>query len=111
MRTRLHILANQNGTYEGLNAQYNGAGFSDMHFIVKVVDPRKLEQWANSIKHGPNTLTRRNYQQLLKPTIGNKKEYYSSVTPGLFKEIIQSYKVIGGVSQAHSDHIQPKDSP
>src|SRR5579862_2857852 len=34
MRTRLHLLANQTGDYDGLNTQYNGEGFSDMHFPV-----------------------------------------------------------------------------
>ena len=109
MRTRLHILASQNGIYDGLNAQYNGDGFSDMHFKVKVVNPKALQQWANKIKQTSHKLTKQNYQQLLKPTIGNKAQYFSWIKPGLFKEIMHSYKVTGVASHPRSNHVHHKD--
>src|SRR5579883_2398341 len=61
MRTRLHLVANQIGTYEGLNTQFNGDGFSDMHFTVQVVDPSVLQQWINNTKKSSNHLTEATY--------------------------------------------------
>jgi len=33
MRTRLHIYSDYTGTFDGLNTQINGDGFSYMHFL------------------------------------------------------------------------------
>jgi len=92
MRTRLHLLATQEGTFEGLNSQYNGDGFSDMHFKVKVVQPSEMNRWYQSVKRSPKKLTQRQYLQLAKPTIAEPVRYYSWVTPGLFKQTIKAYQ-------------------
>ncbi|HVX00205.1 MAG TPA: hypothetical protein VHA52_07210, partial [Candidatus Babeliaceae bacterium] len=39
MRTRLHLLATHVGIYDGMNTQFNGDGFSNMHFPVYVISP------------------------------------------------------------------------
>lgn len=91
MRTRLHLFATQIGTYNGLNAQYNGDGFSDMHFEVKVVEQPQLEQWFAQVKQSPNKLDEQAHEQLIQPTMNAPVKYFSSVKPNLFHEIIQSY--------------------
>ncbi len=91
MRSRLHLLANQPGDYEGMNTQYNGAGFSDMHFMVHVVEPDKLQQWFTQMKKSPNRLTDAAYHKLLNPAIGVKPQFFSGVTTGLFESVIATY--------------------
>lgn len=91
MRTRLHLIANQPGLYEGLNAQYNGFGFSDMHFITQVMEPEKMQLWFNQIKQSPNRLTDEMYSQLLTPSIGDKPQFFSDVTPNLFNNVMGLY--------------------
>ena len=93
MRTKLHLLANHIGTFQGLDSQYNGDGFSDMHFKVHVVQQNDLNRWFRHVKRAPKTLNQSNYDILRKPSIAAPVQYYSRVTPGLFTRIIQSYKM------------------
>lgn len=92
MRTRLHLVANHEGTFEGLNSQYNGAGFSEMHFDVKVVDPKEMDQWYRKVKQSSKKLMTAEYGQLIKPKIDAPVEYFSAVKPDLFKDIMKSYR-------------------
>ncbi|WP_304985163.1 hypothetical protein [Coxiella-like endosymbiont] len=57
MRTRLHLIASKDGTYQGLDSQYNGDGFSDMCFDVKVVEPNELQRWFAKVKRSGEKLT------------------------------------------------------
>lgn len=91
MRTRLHLLANEAGTYDGLNTQYNGDGFSDMHFAVHVVEPRVLKQWFAEVKKSPDALTDASYNQLLYPSIADKPKLFSGVQNDLFNKVIMTY--------------------
>jgi cytochrome o ubiquinol oxidase subunit II len=91
MRSRLHLLATHPGHYEGMNTQFNGGGFSDMHFIVHVVEPDKMQQWFNQIKQSPNRLTVEAYSQLLKPSIADSPQFFSGVATDLFKNVIATY--------------------
>jgi cytochrome o ubiquinol oxidase subunit II len=91
MRTRLHILATQTGNYEGLNTQYNGEGFSDMHFPVYVMEADQLQQWFQQIKKSTQHLTDAEYQHLLNPSIANPPQFYSGVVTDLFQTVIATY--------------------
>lgn len=91
MRTRLHLLANEPGVYDGLNTQYNGEGFSDMHFEVHVVEPKVLKQWFADVKKSSQGLTDSSYHELLTPSIGDKPKLFSSVQKDLFHHIMMTY--------------------
>lgn len=68
MRTRLHLMSNQPGTYEGMNTQFNGNGFSDMHFTVQVVTADKMQQWVDSVKKSTNSLNEAAYDGVSNPS-------------------------------------------
>lgn len=91
MRTKLHIIATEEGTYRGLNAQFNGGGFSDMYFPVHVVDENKMSAFIKRAKSSQQQLSIATYLLLREPSIKNKGEYYASVAPGLFQTVINYY--------------------
>lgn len=91
MRTRLHLLANEIGTYQGLNTQYNGDGFSDMHFTVNVVSPEDMQKWIKEVKASPNQLTEQAYTSLLVPTIKDQPKYFTNVSNHLFMQAMDVY--------------------
>jgi len=91
MRTRLHLLASQPGNYDGMNTQFNGDGFSDMHFAVHVVQPEEMQQWLNQMKKSINHLTDAAYSELLKPSINSEPKFFSGVTTDLFQNVIATY--------------------
>src|SRR3990167_6548187 len=99
MRTRLHLLALQDGTYKGLNTQFNGDGFSEMTFNTKVVEPNELKKWFTQVKQSNQSLEKSTYQKLIQPSIKAPIQYFSSVTPGLFQQIIHKYKQTTGIPE------------
>lgn len=103
MRSRLHLLANQTGIYDGMNTQYNGDGFSDMHFVVNVVELSNMQQWVNQVKALPNHLTEDVYRDLLKPSIRNAPAFFSGVTPHLFNNVMMTYMHSTGTRHPRSE--------
>ena len=99
MRTRLHLLASEPGVYDGLNTQYNGNGFSDMHFEVHVVEPKELQKWFGQAKKSPNALTDTVYNQLLSPSMADKPTLFSGIEKDLFDKVIMVY--MNSIGQQH----------
>lgn len=92
MKTRLHLLSNTPGIYEGLNTQYNGNGFSDMHFPVRVVLPNEMDAWINEVKKTSYPLTDDAYLKLLSPSIQDKPIFFSSVVKNdFFDNVVDIY--------------------
>lgn len=91
MRTRLNLLANHIGVYEGLNTQFNGEGFSDMHFRTYVVEPNQMQQWVSEIQKSPEHLTAENYIKLLHPSIADAPKAFSGFQEDLFENVIMIY--------------------
>ncbi len=110
MRTKLHLVANQVGTYEGLNSQFNGEGFSDMHFNVDVMDANQLQAWFNQAKLAAKPLDDAAYQQLLHPTIGDKPQIYSDASPALFQNVINLYMMSHGPVHPRAQYQQSPQS-
>lgn len=90
MRTRMHLVANQTGEFDGLNTLYNGGGFSDMHFNVHVVENDKMQQWIDQAKTS-QPLTQLDYTGLLTPSINNSPQIFSGSPPNLFNDVIILY--------------------
>lgn len=91
MRTRLHLLANVPGVYDGLNTQYNGNGFSGMHFPVRVVTPNEMEAWVQQVKKSPYQLKDDVYLKLLYPSLEDKPAFFSWVQANLFNNVVDTY--------------------
>jgi cytochrome o ubiquinol oxidase subunit II len=91
MRTRLHLVATEVGDLIGLNTLFNGDGFSDMHFVVHVVAADQMQQWLTQIKTQPNPLTDAAYNELLKPSVGDKPKFFVGVPSDLFQTVVNLY--------------------
>jgi len=92
MRTRLFLIGNQVGEFDGLNAQFNGNGFSDMHFPVYVVTEENYKQWIEQVKQSKTQLDAKTYLDLLHPTIANPPQFFSNVLPNLFDDVVAIYR-------------------
>src|SRR5271163_2728920 len=51
MVTRLHLQADQPGSYRGMSAQFSGEGFADMYFNVEAVAPAKFSEWVDTARN------------------------------------------------------------
>ena len=106
MRTRLHLLANELGVFEGLDTQYNGQGFSDMHFAVHSVSRADMKAWVGRLQQTGKPLNQAVYHLLLNPSIANEPAFYAGVDPGLFEQVIDLYKNSTGVSHPRSQQLK-----
>ena len=91
MENRLHLISDTVGDYRGISANYSGHGFSDMDFTTHVVDAQAFDAWAKQAKTGGKTLDWASFQTLEKPTSKHAVTYYSSVTPGLYRRVLDQY--------------------
>ena len=93
MQTKLHLIADEAGTYNGISANYSGRGFSGMKFkAIATPDTETFNQWVAKAKQSPNAINdMATYEKLAEPSEYNKVEYFSSVKPDLFKDVINKF--------------------
>ncbi|OAJ34631.1 ubiquinol oxidase subunit II [Piscirickettsia salmonis] len=91
MQTKLHLIANETGEFNGRSTNYSGNGFSGMKFIAKASTQKEFDQWVRKVKSSPSRLTMKAYDQLIMPTKNHQVEYYSTVTKGLFHKVIMKF--------------------
>ncbi|KCB31663.1 ubiquinol oxidase, subunit II [Bordetella hinzii L60] len=88
MQTTLHAVINHPGEYEGLSANYSGAGFSGMRFAFHGVDEAGFQQWVARTRAQGQMLSREAYLKLAQPSERNPVQHFSDVAPGLFDAIV-----------------------
>jgi cytochrome o ubiquinol oxidase subunit 2 len=93
MQTKLHLIANEPGVYDGISSSYSGAGFSGMKFkAIATQDPAGFEAWVAKVKQSPKQLTTvAQFNALAKPTEYHPVEYFSSADPALFVNLINKF--------------------
>lgn len=116
MRTKLHVLADTLGTFEGKNTQFNGVGFTEQKFDAVAMTLEAFTEWVAKVRLDGVPLDVQTYGLLgvsstgaqVHETIGTSEMptsvvYFNQVTPDLFKKIIGRYH--GG------EPVLPADQP
>jgi cytochrome o ubiquinol oxidase subunit 2 len=88
METKLSLLADVAGDFDGLSANYSGGGFSDMHFVAHAMTDEAFAQWVEKARAGSATLTMSTYRELAKPSEKDPVAYYAEVEPTLYHDIL-----------------------
>ena len=88
MQTKLSAVINRQGVYDGLSANYSGAGFSHMHFKFHALSQDEFNAWTAKVKGSSKPLDLDVYRQLEKPSEEVPVIYYSSVKPNLYDSIL-----------------------
>ncbi len=91
MQNQVHLIANEEGSYKGISANFSGKGFSGMKFNAYVTSPEKFAQWVAKVKQSPQGLQLADYEQLAKPTENNPVTYFSTVKPNIYQDIINKF--------------------
>jgi cytochrome o ubiquinol oxidase subunit 2 len=90
-QSRLHLMADEPGTYAGHNQQFSGRGYADMHFKAIAVSEEQFEAWVQETRKLPDKLDLARYEELEKPSVDQRVTRFSSVKPGLFDHIVRKY--------------------
>lgn len=92
METKLHLIADEPGTYKGISSNYSGAGFTGMKFnAIATPTEGDFNDWVASVKQAQTALTPASYEQLAKPSENHPVTYYNEVSEGLFHDIVMKY--------------------
>lgn len=105
MQTQLHLIADEEGTYNGMSVSFSGPGFSDMKFLAKASSLEEFNQWVATVKQSPQKLDQETYGVLAKPSEKNKVEYYSSVPNKFYDDLIMKFMMPMPAEQS-TDHMQ-----
>ncbi|WP_354687299.1 ubiquinol oxidase subunit II [Cupriavidus necator] len=96
MQTRLHLIADQPGTYLGQSAAYSGPGFSDMHFKTLATSREAFDAWIQSARASAQALDLKTYRTLEQPSSKDPVALYATVAPKLFEQVVDKYMQAGG---------------
>ncbi|WP_333572044.1 ubiquinol oxidase subunit II [Sphingomonas sp.] len=104
METKLHAVMNRVGTFEGISANYSGAGFSDMRFPTLSVDGAGFDQWVAKTKANGGSLDAAQYLTLEKPSEKVPAMHFGAIEAGLFDRIVQMCVKPGTTCGGHMMH-------
>lgn len=103
METKLHLVANEAGTYKGFSANYSGAGFSGMKFnAIATETPEQFDAWVQKVRASGKTLNADTYLALAKPSENNAVAFFNTPEPRLFDAVLHKY-MAGRQSLAATD--------
>ncbi|HVV39248.1 MAG TPA: ubiquinol oxidase subunit II [Candidatus Paceibacterota bacterium] len=91
MSNVLNLEASETGTFAGGSANYSGAGFAGMKFVVEAVPEDEFDAWAQTTKLSANVLSDDSYTFLARPSTGDPVAYYGEVEDGLYTTIMEKY--------------------
>jgi cytochrome o ubiquinol oxidase subunit 2 len=89
MRSTLHAVLNRRGEFEGMSANYSGAGFSYMRFKLRGMDDAGFANWVSQVKGRGMQLDTANYLKLEKPSERVPTMHFASVQPELFQRVYE----------------------
>lgn len=90
MRTKLHLIADEEGDYRGSSANLSGVGFSRMTFTAKSSTQDDFQEWVQGINQSSSQLGKDEYKKLAQPSI-NSGEFFTLKDEGLYDQIVMKY--------------------
>ncbi|MFA9201407.1 MAG: ubiquinol oxidase subunit II [Cypionkella sp.] len=89
MQSTLHAVLERPVESFGLSANYSGAGFSDMRFALKGLEPAQFDRWVAGAQGSGKALDLASYQQLAKPSEKVPAMMFGRVDPDLYRRILE----------------------
>lgn len=91
MSTKLHLIADQPGDYNGSSANISGEGHADMKFIARSSTQTDFDSWVQRVKTTSRTLDQVQYDNLALPNTLDKPLYYVLGDKDLYDKIVMKY--------------------
>ncbi|MCZ2328035.1 ubiquinol oxidase subunit II [Bartonella sp. F02] len=97
MNSKLHLIADQQGVFNGSSANYSGDGFAGMRFKWHSVSLKDFDRWIDKVRANGQKLDRVSYRQLsIAPRMGDviakeqdaKVRYFAPVEERLYYRIV-----------------------
>lgn len=91
MSSKLHILANHTGDFNGSSANISGEGFADMAFTVRSQTREDFDTWVNATRGHTEGLDMALYDELAKPGTVDQPVFYTLADAQLYDKIVMKY--------------------
>lgn len=91
MRSKLHLIAHEEGVFVGSSANLSGAGFAGMRFQAKASTQKEFEAWVRKMKKAPEKLDQKMYDSLVLPSKNVPATPYVLQEADLFERILMKY--------------------
>lgn len=107
MSSKLNLIADKQGTYEGVSSNISGEGFSGMKFQTKVTSEADFLKWQDSLKQSDNTLNQLEYAKLSQPSKNVAPLFFYGVQDNLYNTIIMKYTEAPGAKKDKAENKMP----
>lgn len=91
MSTKLHLMADKVGTYNGSTANISGEGYADLRFKVNSMSEADFKTWIEKAAHSSNMLTMKSYQEITDAHEHMSDTTYMLMATGLYDSIVMKY--------------------
>jgi cytochrome o ubiquinol oxidase subunit 2 len=91
MRSKLHLMASEPGSYRGLSSNISGSGFAGMTFTAKAGSDQEFDDWISRAQHSAKKMDWQEYNALVEPSENNPVETYILTDKNLFDEVLMKY--------------------
>ncbi len=91
MRSKLHLIANEVGSFRGVSANISGEGFAGMTFTAQSSTQEDFDAWVSSIQGSTNHLDLNEYNRLVQPSEYVPTSFYILSQKNLFDLSISKY--------------------
>ncbi len=90
MQTKLHLVANHEGEFDGISANYSGQGFAQMRFKAHAYNQADFDKWVADVKAKANgeELSRDRYASLVQPSEKVPPQFFTYSDQALFHNIV-----------------------
>ena len=102
METKLHLMADGPGVYDGLSSNISGEGFSGMKFTVHSVSNQEFNSWVQTVWKSPDSLSQDTYNELVKPSKNDPVTLFASRDQTLYGTVLGKYMGSHG-SHSHKE--------
>lgn len=91
MSSKLHLEANNVGSYDGMSANISGEGFSKMRFKANAMSVADYNEWVTKTQKSQDGLDMPMYEKLAEPGVQDSPSYYVLKKGDLYDTIIMKY--------------------
>jgi len=91
MSTKLHLMANSVGTFNGSSANISGDGFADMRFKVNAMEKADYDTWAKKAEQSTAFMDEAVYTKLAKQSHDEPQATYVVSDFNLYNKVIMKY--------------------
>jgi cytochrome o ubiquinol oxidase subunit 2 len=91
MTTKLNLMADQPGIFQGSSANLSGKGFSGMRFKAQATTEQQFTMWAKTARTSHETLTSDKYDRLAQPSSDTPPTIYALGDNYIYDKVMSKY--------------------